>query len=112
MYTPVLGKASRRWRRLVWRLASPLQVSPLGSTYSTWVASTIIATLVLRAAVSSSGAADSHRAHVEANGSYAKSKFAEHYDNPLYRLPPNPAGGHRADGLSPWAARAKAFEHH
>ena len=62
--------------------------------------------------MSSSGAADSHRAHVEANGSYAKSKFAEHYDNPLYRLPPNPAGGHRADGLSPWAARAKAFEHH
>jgi hypothetical protein len=27
-------------------------------------------------------------------------------------LPENPTGGHRADGLSPWQARAKDFEHH
>jgi hypothetical protein len=28
------------------------------------------------------------------------------------RLPENPAGGHRADGLNSWQARAKVFEHH
>ena len=97
------------------------------------------------------------KAHIAADGTYARRKYAEVMDNPLYRcvvpprflcfcatsfmivcfivlllsmdwrytsripapifmllcrLPENPAGGHRLDGLSPWQARAKAFEHH
>lgn len=49
---------------------------------------------------------------MEAGGSYARRRNIESDDNPLYRLPENPAGGHRLDGMSAWGARAKAFEHH
>ena len=52
------------------------------------------------------------RRRVEANGSYAKRKHIETDDNPLYRLPEQPSGSQRLDGLSQWNARAQQYQHH
>jgi len=46
------------------------------------------------------------------NGTYAKRHYAEVNDNPLYRLPEIPAGGHRLDGMSQQIARRAALQHH
>ena len=60
----------------------------------------------------SAGASTTHRDRVAANGTYAKRHYAEVNDNPLYRLPENPVGGHRLDGLSQQMARREALQHH
>jgi len=49
---------------------------------------------------------------MEKGGNYAKTSFAESFDNPLYRLPEQPHGGHRLDGMSSWTARGQKFMHH
>jgi hypothetical protein len=52
------------------------------------------------------------RNRVADNASYKLKKFGESSDNPLYRLPEQPQGGHRVDGLTPWSAKAAAYTHH
>ena len=80
MFTLQWMKANDRWRRLGWRLAQP--------TYATWVGSTVITLALLRSVVSSAGPSDTHRAMIAQDGSYANRKYAEVYDNPLYRCVP------------------------
>ncbi len=58
------------------------------------------------------GATNTHRRQLANEASYKKSRFAEVNDNPLYRLPENPNGGHRLDGLSSQQARRVALSHH
>ena len=60
----------------------------------------------------SAGTNATHRDRIAANGTYAKRHYAEVNDNPLYRLPENPSGGHRLDGLSQQMARRAALQHH
>ncbi len=60
----------------------------------------------------SASAGTTHRDRIAANGTYAKRHYAEVNDNPLYRLPEIPAGGHRLDGLSQQMARRAALQHH
>lgn len=62
--------------------------------------------------MTSAGAADTHRARIASNGTYAKRHYSEVNDNPLYRLPENAPGGHRLDGLSQQQARKEALSHH
>ena len=52
------------------------------------------------------------RRRTEAHGSYARRKHAETDDNPLYRLPEQPSGSQRLDGLSQWSAKAQQYQHH
>lgn len=58
------------------------------------------------------GAPLADRKRVAADGSYKIRKFAETSDNPLYRLPEQPQGGHRLDGFNPWTAQAAHYQHH
>lgn len=97
-------KVGRRWRRLAWRLNT--------HTYAAFAGSMVLSLAVMRFAVTPAGPRDNYRERMAAGGSYKRRRAAEVDDNPLYRLPENPAGGHRADGLSAWGARAKHFEHH
>ncbi len=66
----------------------------------------------MRRFATSYGPTDTHRRHIEADGSYKKRRYAEVNDNPLYRLPEHPYGGHRLDGVSPQQARKAALTHH
>lgn len=106
MYTLPWMKFSKRWRRIGWRLNTP------HSSYAVWVSSTVLTLAFMKAFVISSGPTDTHRRRVAADGSYKRRRFAETDDNPIYRLPENPQGGHRLDGDSPWSAKAHHFAHH
>lgn len=49
---------------------------------------------------------------MDADASYKKRRFAETDDNPIYRLPENPQGGHKLDGTTAWSSKAAKFVHH
>ncbi len=66
----------------------------------------------MKSFVTSYGPAATHRARLAEDASYKKRRYAEINDNPLYRLPENPRGGHRLDGQSSQDARRAALSHH
>jgi hypothetical protein len=73
----MLFKLETRLRRLVWRASNPV--------YNVFITSTVLSFFAMKALASSYGPADTHRRRVEADGTYAKRRFAEVNDNPLYR---------------------------
>ncbi len=104
MYTTPAMKFSKRWRRLAWRS---------NTAFFVFIGSAALSLTAVRYFVTAAGPADTYRRRVEAGGSYGTRRNLENDDNPLYRLPENPSGGHRLDGLSQWAGKAKSsFEHH
>jgi hypothetical protein len=52
------------------------------------------------------------RRRIAADGTYARRKFADTNDSPLYRLPEQPQGGHRLDGLTTQEFKAQRYVHH
>jgi hypothetical protein len=141
----MLFKLETRLRRLVWRASNPI--------YGVFISSTVLSFFAMKAFASSYGPADTHRRRLEADGTYAKRRFAEVNDSgcrrrasagrrrcrqpraaalpphltipfprplslpprppdPLYRLPENPVGGHRLDGMSPQQHRGASLQHH
>lgn len=103
MYTTPVMKFSKRWRRLAWRS---------NTAFFVFIGSAALSLTAMRYFVTAAGPKDTYRRRVEAGGSYGTRRNLEVDDNPLYRLPENPASGHRLDGLSQWAGKAKSFEHH
>ena len=67
--------------------------------------------LAFRSFATSYGATDTHRHRLANEGSYKKRRFGEVNDNPLYRLPENPHGGHRLDGKSSQENRRESLTH-
>lgn len=56
--------------------------------------------------------ATADRARVAADGTYKKRRYAEANDNPIYRLPEQPNGGHRLDGETTWSKKAHHYVSH
>jgi hypothetical protein len=100
----MLFKLETRLRRLVWRATNPV--------YGIFLTSCVVSFAFMKAVATPYGAADTHKRRLEADGTYAKRRFAEVNDNPLYRLPENSVGGHRLDGISPQQHRGQAMSHH
>ena len=73
----MLFKLETRLRRLVWRASNP--------TYAIFMSSCVVSFLFMKAAATAYGPTDTHRKRVAADGTYAKRRFAEVNDNPLYR---------------------------
>lgn len=69
----MLFKLEARLRRLAWRTTNPV--------FSVFVSSTVMAFFAMKALASSYGPADTHRRRVEADGTYAKRRFAEVNDS-------------------------------
>ena len=69
----MLFKLETRLRRLVWRASNPV--------YSVFITSTVLSFFAMKALASSYGPADTHRRRVEADGTYAKRRFAEVNDS-------------------------------
>ena len=100
----MLFKLETRVRRLAVRLTNPV--------YAVFATSIAVSFLAMKSLATAYGPADTHRRRVAAGGTYAKRRFAEVNDNPLYRLPEQPQGGHRLDGITPQQHRAHALSHH
>ena len=58
------------------------------------------------------GPSNTHRRAVEDSKTYRELQWSELNDNPIYRLPEVPAGGHRLDGQTQQQARKAALQHH
>jgi hypothetical protein len=69
----MLFKLETRLRRLVWRASNPV--------YGVFISSTVLSFFAMKALASSYGPADTHRRRVEADGTYAKRRFAEVNDS-------------------------------
>ena len=69
----MLFKLETRLRRLVWRASNPV--------YNVFITSTVLSFFAMKALASSYGPADTHRRRVEADGTYAKRRFAEVNDS-------------------------------
>jgi len=69
----MLFKLETRLRRLVWRASNPI--------YGVFISSTVLSFFAMKAFASSYGPADTHRRRLEADGTYAKRRFAEVNDS-------------------------------